>query len=81
MSHEVSDSASKVLLINVDSKLPNLALMKLSAWHKARGDEVGFNVSEPDIVYASVIFKKNRHRTDGLKIWYPGAEIHIGGSG
>jgi len=30
----------KVALINVDSKMPNLALMKLSAWHKKRGDEV-----------------------------------------
>jgi hypothetical protein len=73
--------AVNVLLVDVDSKIPNLALMKLSAWHKAHGDIVGFNVSDPDVVYASVIFKKNKHLTDGLRMWYPNAEIHIGGSG
>jgi hypothetical protein len=30
----------KVLLIDVDSKIPNLALMKISAYHKDRGNEV-----------------------------------------
>lgn len=30
----------KVCLIDADSKIPNLALMKLSAYHKAQGDEV-----------------------------------------
>ena len=31
----------KVALIDVDShNFPNLVLMKLSTWHKARGDEV-----------------------------------------
>ncbi len=45
-----------VLLINVDSRMPNLALMKISAFHKALGDDVSFNnVDGPDIVYASVI--------------------------
>ena len=72
---------SKVLLIDVDSKIPNLALMKLSAYHKSIGDEVGFNVTDPDKVYASVIFRKNRHRTDGLRFYYPDAEIDIGGPG
>lgn len=33
---------SKILLIDVDSKIPNLALMKLSAFHKATGDSVSF---------------------------------------
>lgn len=72
---------NRVLLIDVDSKIPNLALMKLSAWHKARGDLVGFNVIDPDLIYASVVFKKNRHLVDGLKLFYPDAEIKIGGSG
>jgi len=71
----------KVLLVDVDSKIPNLALMKLSAWHKSQGDLVSFNESEPDIVYASVVFKKNKHMVDGLKLWYPNAEVIIGGSG
>ena len=31
----------KIGLIDVDShNFPNLALMKISAWHKAQGDEV-----------------------------------------
>lgn len=77
----VGESASKVLLIDVDSRIPNLALMKLSAWHKARGDEVGFNVTNPTHVYASVVFKKNKHRVDGLRYYYPDAEIMVGGSG
>lgn len=71
----------KVLLIDVDSTIPNLALMKISAYHKSVGDEVGFSVTEPDKIYASVIFKKNRHLVDGLPIFYPNAEIDIGGSG
>ena len=71
----------KVLLFDVDSKIPNLALMKLSAYHKARGDQAGFDISTPDIVYASVVFKKNRHLTDGLKFIYPNADIRLGGSG
>lgn len=72
---------NRVLLIDVDSRIPNLALMKLAAWHKQRGDEVGFNISDPEIVYASVVFNRNRHRVDGLRHFYPDAEILIGGSG
>jgi hypothetical protein len=71
----------KVLLYDVDSKFPNLALMKLSAYHKARGDQVGFKVSNPDVVYASLILKKHRHKIDGLKFLYPDAEFKIGGPG
>ena len=29
----------KVLLIDADSTIPNIALMKLSSWHKAMGDD------------------------------------------
>jgi hypothetical protein len=28
----------KVGLIDIDAKLPNLALMKISSWHKSQGD-------------------------------------------
>ena len=71
----------RVLLIDVDSTIPNLALMKISAYHKSKGDEVGFNITDPDLIYASVIFKKNRHLVDGLPLFYPNAKIDIGGSG
>jgi hypothetical protein len=71
----------RVLLVDIDSMMPNLALMKLSAWHQMKGDTVGFNTREPDVVYASVIFKKNQHLTDGLKFMYPEAKIILGGSG
>jgi hypothetical protein len=71
----------RVLLIDVDSKIPNLALMKLSTFYKSMGCEVGFNVLDPDIIYASIIFEKNKHKADGLKFLYPDAKIIIGGSG
>ena len=46
-------------LIDVDSKIPNLALMKISAWHKAQGDSVewyGGLFDNPDRIYASKVF-------------------------
>lgn len=49
----------KIGLIDVDShNFPNLALMKLSAWHKAQGDEVEwwFGFSQYDRVYMSKVF-------------------------
>lgn len=74
--------SKKILLIDVDSKIPNLALMKLSAHHKVLGDDISFNNTDsPDIVYASVVFSKNKHLVDGLKFYYPESEIIIGGSG
>lgn len=69
------------LLINVDSIIPNLALMHISTWRKSLGYETGFNIEEPDEIWASCIFSKNRHLTDGLKIYYPNARIDVGGGG
>lgn len=71
----------RVLLIDVDSKIPNLALMKIAMYHRTQGDTVGFNIEDPDKVYASVVFKRNRHSVDGLRVFYPNANINIGGSG
>lgn len=34
------ESALKILLLHLDGKFPNIALMRISAHHKARGDEV-----------------------------------------
>lgn len=49
---------SKIGLIDIDSKIPNLALMKLSQWHKAQGDEVELYMPlwNYDKVYASKVF-------------------------
>lgn len=71
----------KVLLVDVDSKIPNLPLMKLSTYYQELGDEIGFNVSDPDIIYASVIFSKNHYLADSLRFLYPDTEMHIGGTG
>lgn len=71
----------RVLLIDVDSTIPNLALMRLSTYWKQKGAEVGFNISDPTKVYASCIFKWNAHKTEGLRTFYPEADINIGGSG
>lgn len=50
----------KVCLIDVDSKIPNLALMRASTYHKQRGDDVklGYDplFDSPDLCYASKIF-------------------------
>ena len=72
---------ARILLVNVDSTIPNLALMKLSAFHKEQGDIVGFDISDPDKVYISCIFSKNAERAKGIATFYPDAEISFGGSG
>ena len=71
----------KVLLVQVDGKLPNLALMKLSSWHKARGDIAGFNVADPDRIYVSIVFKRNKENSLGIPRLYSDAEVFYGGPG
>lgn len=50
----------KVSLVDVDGHhFPNLALMKISAWHKSQGDTVDWYsplFSQPDRIYASKVF-------------------------
>lgn len=50
----------KISLVDVDGhNFPNLALMKLSAWHKAQGDSVEWYnplFSHPNRIYASKVF-------------------------
>ena len=70
-----------ILLIDRDSKMPNLALMQISSYFKEHGNDVGFNIKDPDKVYISCIFKKNADSARGIARFYPDAEIHIGGSG
>jgi predicted transcriptional regulator len=76
-------------LIDADGTIPNLALMKISAWHKARGDRVtmskgeviGFRHNAPDKIYVSIIFKKNAEMHSDLASMFPDTEVDIGGSG
>tara|TARA_R100000781_G_scaffold114156_1_gene84265 strand:+ start:2748 stop:3629 length:882 start_codon:yes stop_codon:yes gene_type:complete len=68
----------RVGLLDVDSKIPNLALMKISQWHKHNGDEVEHYMplarNTYDKVYASKIF----NFSDGSDIQ---EEMIVGGTG
>jgi hypothetical protein len=71
----------KILLLAPDSKIPNLALMKISTFHKAKGDLVGFNIPVPDLIYVSIIFNKNKLLPNSIKRMFPEAKIIAGGPG
>lgn len=69
----------KVALIDVDSKIPNLALMKASTWHKKLGDSVKFYeplFDHPDLAYASKIFDFTPDYS-----YFPDCKIVRGGTG
>ena len=76
-----------VKLIHLDGSLPNLALMKLSHWHRSQGNTVHLTRRiqprlgdpAPDLVYASAIFEKSAVRIAETLAAYPGAVI--GGTG
>lgn len=72
----------KIGLIDVDShNFPNLALMKLSAWHKAHGDDVEwcFPMYHYDVVYQAKVFDDTYSPDID---WYPNADKVIkGGTG
>lgn len=72
----------RVGLIDVDGHhFPNLALMKISAWHKAQGDDVEwcFPMDHYDVVYQSKVFDDTY--SPDIE-WYPQADKIIkGGTG
>lgn len=72
----------KIALVDVDGRnFPNLALMKLSAWHKAQGDSVEWYsplFSRPDKIYASKVF---RFTQDYIDYAYGDPEPVRGGTG
>ena len=76
----------RVALFDIDSRIPNLALMKLSAYYKTRGWEVVLARKpariEADTYFASTVFFRasSRKRIDALQALY-GDRIEIGGSG
>ena len=71
----------RIGLIQVDGKLPNLALMKLSYYYKSLGATVEF--AKPNVkydkVYAAVLFSWNREKSMQLHAQYENVEI--GGTG
>jgi len=78
----------KVLLFQLDGKIPNIALMRIAAHYKSKGDEVSFRWTgnpcrelwdRPDVVYASAIFEKTRPTVEMLREEFPDAII--GGTG
>lgn len=69
-------------LIDIDGKLPNLALMKISNYYKSLGEHVEF-VNPKGVytkIYASTIFSKSKPTCIALIQRY-GNLIEIGGSG
>lgn len=69
----------KIGLVDVDGHhFPNLALMKLSAWHKAQGDSVEFAdpmFGEYDVLYKSKVFT---FTPDDINIYRAGKIIKAG---
>lgn len=72
----------KIGLIDVDSVLPNLALMKISSYYKLYGHEIEFVKleTEYDKIYASAIFTRSKGECLKLQDYY-GDKIEIGGTG
>lgn len=83
----------KVLLCDIDSTMLNLALAKISAYHKQKGDVVtlmrGTNTGARldnwivpwDDVYISCIFPKNKEISEQLAVQFPESNVYIGGTG
>lgn len=73
----------KVRLTHIDGKLPNLALMRLAAFHRGRGDDVHFSRSlqrglfepEYDRVYGSAIFGFSAGRVESFRSEFPKAIV------
>lgn len=85
---ERSGRSSKILLYQLDGKVPNIALMRIAAHHRALGDSVELRHTgtprrelgdAPDKVYASAIFEKTRPSVEILRREFPGAIV--GGTG
>lgn len=81
-----------ILLFQLDGKIPNIALMRLAAHHRDRGDYVelrrasNYTSLEPHIadpawhqVYGSLIFEKTRPVAERARTIYP--TIILGGTG
>lgn len=80
---EAASGAGAVRLTQIDGKLPNLALMKLAAHHRAKGDAIHFtkqverDMLEPayDRVYGSAIFSASSGRVAQFRRAFPTAIV------
>lgn len=83
---------TRILLLHLDGKLPNIALMRLAAHHGEQGDVVELRRAdnpraiEPrfddppwSTVYGSLIFERTRPLAERAQVVYPG--IVLGGTG
>jgi len=71
----------KVRLLARDSKMPNIAIMKISTYHKHLGDDVDwynpiFDYNNTDILYESILFNFTKPYA-----YYPNCKIIKGGTG
>lgn len=66
-------------MIPLGCKIPNLALMKISAYHKYIGDTVSLDEPEPDKIYVSSPFTK--YNTVRYESMFPDSIIEYGGYG
>lgn len=72
-----------VRITQLDGALPNLALARLSAWHRAKGDEVHFSrgaspgLFEPkyDKVYGGVLFSFTKEKLARFRTNFPDAVV------
>lgn len=79
----------RVRITQIDGKLPNLALMRLSSYHKSRGDEVVFTRSVDrslfdgnyDRVYGSILFTQSLPLLIRFKRYFPDAIVGGSASG
>ena len=77
----------QVLLIQIDGKLPNIALMKLAHWHRSQGHAVTLtrrrrrDLFDPpyDKVYASAVFSESEKFFPQIQNDWP--HVIIGGTG
>ena len=77
-----------VWLVDIDSKIPNLALMKLAAYHISKGDTVELlrrprnSKRPPSCIYVSCIFTWNNHKLgDYFQLELEGVPVSYGGPG
>jgi hypothetical protein len=79
-----------VRISQLDGKLPNVALLRLSAWHRERGDTIRFfagaaaaerHLDEPayDKIYGSAIFTFSKPLVERFRAEFP--EAIVGGTG